>query len=55
MFVLVQYHQRLCLTSEGGAQEVSSASAYPPTQSQVSCVLPPSAGLLCGAVSGEGP
>lgn len=50
-----QHHQRVCPSSEGGAQELPSACAHPAPQSEVTELLPPPAGLLCRPVPREGP
>lgn len=50
-----QHHQWVCPSSERGTQELSAACAHPAPQSEVTELLPPSAGLLCRPVPREGP
>lgn len=55
VLLLPQYYQWICLAAEGGAQDVFVESVAAFAQGEVSQCLPPTVGLLCGAVLGEGP
>ena len=48
-----QYNQWICITTEGGAQDVPAEGAIALAQGEVTERLPPTAGILRGAVSGK--